>query len=58
MMWCFFKKSNNNKLVKYKCFIKVIIILLGILLEDKIYRRNNAINVVIDYYNIKEGRVY
>jgi len=28
------------------------------LLEDKIRRRNNAINIVIDYYNIKEGRVY
>jgi len=27
-------------------------------LEDKIYRRNNAINTVVDYCNIEEGRVY
>ena len=27
-------------------------------LEDKIRRRNNTINAVIDYCNIKEGRVY
>ena len=30
----------------------------SLLLEDKIYRRNNAINTVVDYYNVKEGRVY
>jgi len=36
----------------------VIITLPSISLEDKIYRRNNAINAVIDYYNIKEGRAY
>jgi len=30
----------------------------GTLLEDKIRRRNNAINVVIDYCNVKEGRAY
>jgi len=29
-----------------------------VLLEDKIRRRNNAINAVIDYCNIKEGRAY
>ena len=28
------------------------------LLENKIRRRNNAINAVIDYCNIKEGKVY
>jgi len=32
--------------------------LLSILLEDKIYRRNSAINIVVDYYNIMEGRAY
>ncbi|XTI94033.1 hypothetical protein V2W45_1252851, partial [Cenococcum geophilum] len=41
-----------------KHLIKVIITLSSILLEDKIRRRNNTINAVIDYYNIKEGRVY
>ncbi|OCK92536.1 uncharacterized protein K441DRAFT_570857, partial [Cenococcum geophilum 1.58] len=51
-------KSSNNRLVKYKRLIKVIIILPSILLEDKIYRRNNTINTVVDYCNIKEGRVY
>jgi hypothetical protein len=30
----------------------------SMLLKDKIYRRNNAINAVIDYYNIKKGKVY
>ena len=28
------------------------------LLKDKIYKRNNAINTVVDYCNIKEDRVY
>ena len=28
------------------------------LLEDKIYRYNNTINAVVDYYNIKESRAY
>ena len=28
------------------------------LLKDKIYRHNNAINTVIDYCNIKKGRLY
>ena len=51
-------KSSNNRLVEYKRLIKVIIILPNILLEDKIRRCNNAINIVVDYYNIKEGRVY
>ncbi|XTI87263.1 hypothetical protein V2W45_1235753, partial [Cenococcum geophilum] len=41
-----------------KRLIKVIITLLSMLLEDEIRKRNNAINAVIDYYNIKEGRVY
>ncbi|XTI85065.1 hypothetical protein V2W45_1230410, partial [Cenococcum geophilum] len=50
-------KSSNNRLVKYKRLIKVIIILPSILLEDKIYRRNNTINTVVDYCNIKEGRI-
>ena len=30
----------------------------GILLENKIRRCNNAINAVVDYYNIEKGRVY
>jgi len=30
----------------------------SILLEDKIRRRNNTINAVIDYCNVKEGRAY
>jgi len=30
----------------------------SVLLEDKIYRRNNIINIVIDYCNIEEGRLY
>ena len=51
-------KSSNNRLVKHKRLIKVIITLPSMLLEDKIYKRNNAINTVVDYYNIKEGRVY
>jgi hypothetical protein len=29
-----------------------------VLLEDKIHRRNDAINAVVDYYNIKKGRLY
>jgi len=29
-----------------------------VLLEDKIRRRNNAINAVVDYYNVEKGRVY
>ncbi|OCK97199.1 uncharacterized protein K441DRAFT_548392, partial [Cenococcum geophilum 1.58] len=49
-------ESSNNRLVKHKRLIEVIITLLSILLEDKIRRYNNAINAVIDYYNIKEGR--
>jgi len=27
-------------------------------LEDKIHRRNNAINAVVDYCNVEKGRVY
>ncbi|XTI84802.1 hypothetical protein V2W45_1234071, partial [Cenococcum geophilum] len=50
-------KSSNNRSVKYKRLIKVIMTLPSTLLEDKIRRRNNAINTVVDYYNIKEGRV-
>jgi hypothetical protein len=30
----------------------------SMLLEDKIRRRNNTINAVIDYCNIKEGRAH
>ena len=30
----------------------------SISLEDKIRRRNNTINAVIDYCNVKKGRVY
>jgi len=51
-------KSSDNKSVKHKHLIKVIMILPSISLEDKIYRYNNTINIVIDYYNIKEGRLY
>ncbi|XTI87257.1 hypothetical protein V2W45_1239699, partial [Cenococcum geophilum] len=51
-------KSSNNRLVKHKRLIKVIITLPSTSLEDKIRRYNNAINAVIDYCNIKEGRVY
>ncbi|XTI90665.1 hypothetical protein V2W45_1243884, partial [Cenococcum geophilum] len=51
-------ESSNNRLVKYKRLIKVIITLPSVLLEDKIRRRNNTINAVIDYCNIKEGRLY
>jgi len=32
--------------------------LLSTSLEDKIRRRNNAINAVVDYCNVKEGRAY
>ena len=51
-------KSSNNKSVKHKRLIKVIMMFFSILLEDKIRRRNNIINAVIDYYSVKEGRVY
>jgi len=51
-------KFNNDRSVKHKCLIKVIMILPGMSLEDEIYRCNNAINMVIDYYNVEEGRVY
>ncbi|XTI94934.1 hypothetical protein V2W45_1256531, partial [Cenococcum geophilum] len=51
-------ESNNNRSAEYKRLIKVIITLPSTLLEDKIRRRNNAINAVVDYYNIKEGRVH
>ncbi|XTI82852.1 hypothetical protein V2W45_1224978, partial [Cenococcum geophilum] len=51
-------KSSNNRLVEYKRLIKVIITLPSISLEDKIRRYNNAINAVVDYCNIKEGRAY
>ncbi|XTI92308.1 hypothetical protein V2W45_1249193, partial [Cenococcum geophilum] len=51
-------ESNNNRLAEYKRLIKVIITLPSILLEDEIRRRNNAINAVVDYCNIKEGRAY
>jgi hypothetical protein len=51
-------KSSNNRSVEYKRLIKVIITLPSTLLEDKIRRRNNAINAVVDYCNIKEGRAY
>ncbi|XTI96067.1 hypothetical protein V2W45_1256821, partial [Cenococcum geophilum] len=51
-------KSSNNRLVKHKRLIKVIITLPSTSLEDKIRRRNNAINAVVDYCNIKECRVY
>jgi len=49
---------NNNRLVEHKRLIKVIITLPSILLEDKIRRRNDAINTVVDYCNIEEGKVY
>ncbi|XTI90977.1 hypothetical protein V2W45_1243700, partial [Cenococcum geophilum] len=49
-------KSSNNRSVKHKRLIKVIITLPSTSLKDKIYRRNNAINAVVDYYNIKKGR--
>jgi len=51
-------ESNNNKLVEHKRLIKVIIMLLSILLEDKICRYNDIINVVVDYCNVEEGKVY
>ncbi|XTI88673.1 hypothetical protein V2W45_1237480, partial [Cenococcum geophilum] len=51
-------KSSNNRSVKHKRLIKVIMTLPSILLKDKIRRRNNTINAVVDYCNIKEGRVY
>ncbi|XTI82884.1 hypothetical protein V2W45_1464289 [Cenococcum geophilum] len=51
-------KSNNNRSAEYKRLIKVIITLPGTSLKDKICRRNNAINAVIDYCNIKKGRAY
>ncbi|XTI90718.1 hypothetical protein V2W45_1245805, partial [Cenococcum geophilum] len=51
-------ESNNNRSAEHKRLIKVIIMLPGILLKDKIRRRNNAINAVVDYCNIKEGRAY
>ncbi|OCK99570.1 uncharacterized protein K441DRAFT_539794, partial [Cenococcum geophilum 1.58] len=51
-------KSSNNRSVKHKRLIKVIITLPSTSLKDKIYRRNNAINAVVDYYNIKKGRAY
>ncbi|OCK99087.1 uncharacterized protein K441DRAFT_541213, partial [Cenococcum geophilum 1.58] len=49
-------KCSDNKSVEHKRLTNVIITLLSTLLEDKIYRGNNAINAVVDYYNIKEGR--
>ncbi|XTI92311.1 hypothetical protein V2W45_1246418, partial [Cenococcum geophilum] len=49
---------NNNRSAEYKRLIKVIITLPSTLLEDKIRRRNNAINAVVDYCNIEEGRAY
>ncbi|XTI92625.1 hypothetical protein V2W45_1247567, partial [Cenococcum geophilum] len=51
-------ESNNDRLAEHKRLIKVIITLLGILLEDKIRRRNNAINAVVDYCNVEEGRAH
>jgi len=51
-------KSSNNRLVKHKRLIKVIIMFFSILLENKIYRCNNAINIVVDYCNVKKGKVY
>ena len=51
-------KSSDDRLVKYKCLIKVIIMLPNTSLEDEICRRNNAINAVIDYCNVEEGRVH
>jgi len=45
-------------LVKYKHLIKVIITFPSTSLKNEIYRCNNAINTVVDYCNIKEGRVY
>ncbi|XTI95812.1 hypothetical protein V2W45_1474722 [Cenococcum geophilum] len=47
-------ESCNNRLVKYKRLINIIITLPSTSLEDKIYRRNNAINTVVDYCNVKE----
>ncbi|XTI90377.1 hypothetical protein V2W45_1244502, partial [Cenococcum geophilum] len=51
-------KSSDNRSVEHKRLIKVIITLPSVLLEDKIYRRNNTINTVVDYCNIKEGKLY
>ncbi|XTI84446.1 hypothetical protein V2W45_1225658, partial [Cenococcum geophilum] len=51
-------KSSNDRSVEHKRLIKVIMTLPSMLLEDKIYRRNNAINTVVDYCNVEEGRVY
>ena len=51
-------ESSDNRLVKHKRLIKVIITLPSVSLEDKIRRRNNAINAVVDYYNVKKGRLY
>ncbi|XTI82679.1 hypothetical protein V2W45_1224026, partial [Cenococcum geophilum] len=50
-------KSSNNKSVEHKRLIKVIITLPSTSLEDKIRRRNNAINTVVDYCNIKEVKI-
>ena len=36
----------------------MIITLPSTLLEDEIRRRNDAINAVVDYYNVEEGKVY
>ena len=27
-------------------------------LKNKIHRRNNAINTVVDYYNVEKGKIY
>ena len=51
-------ESNNNRSVKHKCFIQVIIMLPGMSLENEICRCNDAINAVIDYCNVKEDRAY
>jgi hypothetical protein len=51
-------ESNNDRSVEHKRLIEVIMTLPGTLLEDEIRRRNDAINAVVDYCNVEEGRAH
>jgi len=51
-------ESNNDRSVEHKRLIEVIMTLPGTSLEDEIRRRNDAINAVVDYCNVEEGRAH
>ena len=51
-------ESLGERTLEYNQLIETVISLLGLLLEDERRRRDAIINIVIDYYKVKEGGTY